>query len=150
LRPRLLLASSLALIFLAFVRPAWAWSNGGYSADPNNPDYGTHDWIAERSLEWIPANERALILTYRAAYLYGTELPDNNQAPDGIGDTTLHHLYFFANGSLQSSFYTTRSVRTQIIRGGSLPSRMGGICISGHLIRAKGVLPHGSIKERSR
>jgi len=29
-----------------------------------------------------------------AAYLYGTELPDNWQAPDGIGDSTKHHIYY--------------------------------------------------------
>jgi uncharacterized protein YceK len=27
-----------------------AWSNGGYSADPATPDYGTHDWIAQHAL----------------------------------------------------------------------------------------------------
>jgi hypothetical protein len=29
-----------------------------------------------------------------AAYLYGTELPDNGGSPDGIGDTTKHHIYY--------------------------------------------------------
>ena len=104
-----MLASTLTLSLLILTHPAWAWSNGGYSADANNPDYGTHDWIAERALEWIPANEKALILTYRASYLYGTELPDNNQAADGIGDTTLHHVYFFANGSVQDDSAARRA-----------------------------------------
>jgi hypothetical protein len=92
---------------------AWAWSNGGYSADPNNPDYGTHDWIAERALDWLPANEKVLILTYRAAYLYGTELPDNSQAADGIGDTTNHHFYFWSNGTAQDEAAATRAVAMQ-------------------------------------
>lgn len=109
MRSRLLLASGLVLTFLALTHPAWAWSNGGYSADPNNPDYGTHDWIAERALDWLPGSEKALILTYRAAYLYGTELPDNNQAADGIGDTTLHHIYFFANQTLQDDAAARRA-----------------------------------------
>jgi hypothetical protein len=113
LRARLLLASSLVLTFLALTHPAWAWSNGGYSADPNNPNYGTHDWIAERALDWLPANERALILTYRAAYLYGTELPDNNQAVDHIGDVTLHHVYYFANGSVQDDAAARRAGNMQ-------------------------------------
>jgi hypothetical protein len=81
--------------------PAWSWENGGFSADPNNPGYGTHDWIAEEALNWIPTNEKALILTYPSAYLYGTELPDNNEAVDHIGDVSLHHVYYFANGSVQ-------------------------------------------------
>jgi hypothetical protein len=28
------------------------WSNGGFSSDPNNPAYGTHDWIAQHVLDW--------------------------------------------------------------------------------------------------
>jgi hypothetical protein len=109
LRSRLLLASGLALTLLALMHPAWAWSNGGYSADPNNPDYGTHDWIVERALDWLPGNEKTLILTYRAIYLYGTELPDNSQAADGIGDTALHHIYFFANQTLQDDAAARRA-----------------------------------------
>jgi hypothetical protein len=71
-----------------------AWSNGGYSADPSDPDYGTHDWIAQHALDWLPINEKKYILDNPSAYLYGTELPDNNQVPDGIGDTTKHHVYY--------------------------------------------------------
>src|SRR3972149_3739556 len=75
------------------------WSNGGFSADPTHPDYGTHDWVAEHALDWLPAQEKQWLIDNKASYLYGTELPDNNQAPDGMGDTTKHHVYFFANGS---------------------------------------------------
>jgi len=71
-----------------------AWSNGGFSSDPNNPNYGTHDWIAEHALDWLPNEEKQYILNNLAAYLYGTELPDNNIAPDGIGDVPWHHVYF--------------------------------------------------------
>jgi len=77
----------------AFVMNCAAWSNGGYSIDPSNPDYGTHDWIAEHALDWLPAKEKHYILDNRLLYLYGTELPDNRKAPDGIGDTRLHHIY---------------------------------------------------------
>jgi hypothetical protein len=78
----------------ALVTNASAWSNGGYSSDPTNPDYGTHDWIAQHALDWLPTHEKQYILDNLATYLYGTELPDNNQAPDGIGDTTKHHIYY--------------------------------------------------------
>jgi len=71
-----------------------AWSNGGYSADPSNPDYGTHDWIAQHALDWLPIEEKKYIENNLAAYLYGTELPDNPQASDGIGDITKHHIYY--------------------------------------------------------
>ena len=33
-------------VLLFTVPHAMGWSNGGYSADPGQPDYGTHDWIA--------------------------------------------------------------------------------------------------------
>ena len=95
----------LLLILLATsgVGLAHCWSNGGYSADPSHPDYGTHDWIAQHALDWLPTQEKQYITDNLAAYLYGTELPDNNNAsaPGHIGDTTKHHIYFYANGTLQ-------------------------------------------------
>jgi hypothetical protein len=77
-----------------------AWSNGGFSDDPNTPDYGTHDWIAQHALDWVPYAEKQYISGNLAAYLYGTELPDNRQASDGIGDTSLHHVYFNSSKEL--------------------------------------------------
>jgi hypothetical protein len=85
------------------------WSNGGYSADPAHPDYGTHDWIAEHALDWLPLQEKQFLLDNKASYLYGTELPDNSQAPDGIGDTTKHHIYFSANGAVQDDAAAARA-----------------------------------------
>ena len=82
------------------VRLVACWSNGGYSDDPSNPDYGTHDWIAEHALDWLPEEEKRYIVDNLAAYLYGTELPDNGIAPDGIGDTAKHHIYYWSNESL--------------------------------------------------
>ena len=72
------------------------WSNGGYSSNPANPDYGTHDWIAQHALDWLPQQEKQFLTDNLASYLYGTELPDNNQASDKIGDTTKHHVYYSA------------------------------------------------------
>jgi hypothetical protein len=80
------------------------WSNGGYSADPSNPDYGTHDWIAHHAVDWLPQEEKKFILENLAVYLYGTELPDK-----GIGDTGKHHVYYFANGSLQDDASAVRA-----------------------------------------
>ena len=87
----------------------FAWSNGGYSDDPSNPDYGTHDWIAEHALDWLPSGQKQFILNNLAWYFYGTELPDNGQASDGIGDTGKHHVYYFANGSLQEDDAAVRA-----------------------------------------
>jgi len=94
----LLLVSVLTSIHCV---PAFAWSNGGYSSNPSQPVYGTHDWIAQHALDWLPASEKQFILDNLANFLYGTELPDNGGAPDGIGDTSKHHVYYFANGILQ-------------------------------------------------
>lgn len=85
------------------------WSNGGYSADPQHPDYGTHDWVAEHALDWLPQQNKQFLLDNKACFLYGTELPDNSQAADGIGDTTKHHIYFFANGSIQDDASAVRA-----------------------------------------
>ena len=90
--PSILLAFLLTSISMsAFVTSGLAWSNGGYSADPSNPGYGTHDWIAQHALDWLPTEEKQYIVDNLATYLYGTELPDN---PAGIGDTTKHHIYY--------------------------------------------------------
>lgn len=68
-----------------------AWGNGGYSEDRSDPDYGTHDWIAERALALVTADKTFLASTYHVSFLLGTEAPDN---PDMIGDTWNHHVYY--------------------------------------------------------
>jgi hypothetical protein len=105
---------SLTIVALIAVSPflaldAGGWSNGGYSANPASPDYGTHDWIAEHALDWLPQQEKQFLLDNKATYLYGTELPDNSQAADGIGDTTKHHVYYRADGSLQDDAAAVRA-----------------------------------------
>lgn len=86
-----------------------SWSNGGFSSDPLNPVYGTHDWLAQHALSWLPTREKQYIVDNLNAYLYGTELPDNGGAPDGIGDTALHHVYYWANASLQDDASAVRA-----------------------------------------
>ena len=90
----------ICVSILFCVQPALGWSNGGYSANPAQPDYGTHDWIAQHALDYLPTQEKQYITDNLAVYLYGTELPDNSQAPDGIGDTTKHHVYYSASGTI--------------------------------------------------
>jgi hypothetical protein len=97
------------LILSSQIGAASAWSNGGFSSNPSNPDYGTHDWIAQHALDWLPAGEKQYITNNLAVYLYGTELPDNSQAADGIGDTTKHHIYFRSGGALQDDSAATRA-----------------------------------------
>lgn len=90
----------------------YAWSNGGYSSSPEKPKYGTHDWIAEHALDWLPIEAKQWILSNLNWYLYGTELPDNGRAPDGIGDTYSHHIYFNAKGFLANDSSARRANAT--------------------------------------
>jgi uncharacterized protein YvpB len=106
----LLIAMFLSTLMIAKINmQVSGWSNGGYSDDPSHPDYGTHDWIAQHALDWLPPAEKQLILSNLVAYLYGTELPDNGNASDGIGDTANHHVYYFANGTLQDDSSAVRA-----------------------------------------
>ena len=89
--------------------PVSAWSNGGYSNGPEDVRYGTHDWIAEHALDFLPSDERQYIDDNLNWYLYGTELPDNSRPEDGIGDTSRHHVYFYENGSLMDDASAVRS-----------------------------------------
>jgi hypothetical protein len=97
-----------SVLFLG-LKPALGWSNGGYSADPTQPDYGNHDWIAQHSLDFLPDNEKQYITSNLNLYLYGTELPDNSQTADGIGDTGKHHIYFYANGTMYDNASAKRA-----------------------------------------
>lgn len=72
----------------------WSWSNGGFTDSGNTPWFSTHDWIALHAAEWLPAEERWWIERNVDYFLLGTELPDNSGHPWGIGDTSLHHVYY--------------------------------------------------------
>jgi hypothetical protein len=111
---RILTIEVLALLILLLdglqKAPVNGWSNGGSSDYPSDVKYGTHDWIAEHALDWLPSNEKHFIVNNLNDYLYGTELPDNGTAPGGgIGDKTKHHVYYFADGSLQDNASAVRA-----------------------------------------
>ncbi len=112
-RKLILLFSLFALLAGAQAVKVHAWSNGGYSNDPLNPKYATHDWIAEHALEMLPADEKAFIKGDDAlfkAFFLGTELPDStNKSIGGIGDKTKHHVYFYADGSVQEDDAAVRA-----------------------------------------
>jgi hypothetical protein len=136
----ILLATFLAVVsLLASMNAVFSWSNGGYSNDPSNPKYGTHDWIAEHALDWLPQQEKQYILNNLNAYLYGTELPDNGQVPGGIGDTTNHHVYFHADGSLQEGNSADRAGEeylnaANLYKGGDVAGAVKRLGIMTHYI----------------
>lgn len=82
------------------------WSNGGYSADVNNPDYGTHDWIANAALQPQTKDVTFLETTYHSSFLLGTEAPDN---PAYIGDTGNHHVYYYSDKTIQDDICADRA-----------------------------------------
>jgi hypothetical protein len=97
---------ALVAALLAFPGLASAWSNGGYSADESNPDFGTHDWIADMALRAIGSDASLLSEDYRSEFLLGTEAPDN---PDYIGDYLNHHVYYYSSGSVQDDAAADRA-----------------------------------------
>ena len=123
------------------------WSNGGFSADPSNPDYGTHDWIAQHALDWLPLEEKQFILNNLAPYLYGTELPDNGGASDGIGDMVKHHVYYFASGSLQDDASAVRAqeeyeATTAYYKSGDIVNASKRLGVMSHYIVDVAVFAH--------
>jgi len=102
-------SAAAALLFItamALQQGVSAWGNGGYSADPENPDYGTHDGIAELALSISMVNVTFLTGTYNTQFLLGTEAPDN---PDYVGDTGNHHVYYRSDGQLQDDKAAVRA-----------------------------------------
>jgi uncharacterized protein YvpB len=137
----LLFGASVSLVAV------FGWSNGGYSDDPSNPDYGMHDWIAQHALDWLPLQEKEFILNNIANYLYGTELPDNGGAPDGIGDTVKHHVYYFLNGSLQDDASAVRAQKeygkaVKIYKTGDLANAAKTLGVMTHYIADVAVFGH--------
>ena len=80
-----------------------SWSNGGNTDVSNNPKYGTHDWIAETAVSFLPASESKWIKDNMVSFLIGTEAPDNSAVAEyytnkqGYGDKHNHHNYYNAN-----------------------------------------------------
>lgn len=102
----LIITASLVLSLALCFPPAEGWSNGGYSADPDNPDYGTHDWIADMALNLQTRDVSHFKSTYHDSYLIGTEAPDNSEY---IGDSTNHHVYYYADGTVQDDASAIRA-----------------------------------------
>ena len=111
----------LVLLLAIGIQPETiAWSNGGYSSDPDNPDYGTHDWIADKAIAIQTMNTSFLKTTYHARFLFGTEAPDNTT---NMGDSTNHHVYYYSSGDLQDGKSAIRASQMYQIALGYLASQ---------------------------
>lgn len=146
MRTILALAITLVVSVASVLAPssAWAWGNGGYSADFDNPDYGTHDWIADRALTLQTKDVTFIASAYHSEYLLGTEAPDN---PEFIGDSVNHHVYYNSSGALQDD---ASAVRAQAIydlalaslEGGNLSAAAYQMGVMTHYIADMGVFGH--------
>lgn len=97
----------VGLSFILSLSPAFAWENGGKTRGKSSPKYGTHDWLAEEALKFLPLEERVWIDEHRNAFLLGTEAPDNKSVAvrvlgkrfaNGYGDKVRHHNYYIEGG----------------------------------------------------
>jgi len=143
------LVVSVVLVVILSSRPASAWSNGGPSSSTSAPRFGTHDWIAQHALDWIPVTEKQFLEDNLNAFLYGTELPDFADAigGDGIGDTQDHHLYYHSDGRLQDDAAARRardtfSTALDRLRAGDYPSAAKWAGTMAHYIGDLGVFGH--------
>lgn len=92
---------TLILIFslsIVGIDPAYAWVNGGQSIDPDNPKYGSHDFILDKAIDLLPP---AMINKIdRTAAFYGTEIPDYDTCLYCIGDGGNHEIYYHTDESI--------------------------------------------------
>jgi len=143
------LVISVSLIIILSSRPALAWSNGAPSSGPAAPRYGTHDWIAQHALDWVPITEKQFLEDNLNAFLYGTEIPDFSDTveKDGIGDTQNHHVYFYPDGRIQDDAAAKRardtfSTTLDRLRAGDYPSAAKWAGTTAHYISDLGVFGH--------
>lgn len=98
---------TMILLIAMMIVPACAWSNGGYSTNPNLPKFGTHDYILQKAINMLPVNMRSNV-DMTAAY-YGTEIPDCTGGIYCKGDVVKHHVYYKADKTLQDGSAAIRA-----------------------------------------
>jgi len=98
------------LALLVLIMPAYGWGNGlSFFDDPIYTDdinfwqrttmYGTHDYLAEYALEFLPEEEKEWIS--QKYYYYGTELPDGSTLFDEhLSNYVAQHLEFDQLGNV--------------------------------------------------
>ena len=149
--------SIILFIILAFASTtAHPWSNGGYSVDFNNPKFGTHDWLAQHALNFLPKQNRIWIDKHFNAYLLGTEAPDNSKLNfmnyPCYGDTRKHHIYYLTDESgivigeddaalrAQEEYYKAKkalndaNLQAAAYYAGSLSHYISDVAVFGHVM----------------
>lgn len=108
------------LVSVMLLPSVLAWGNG--MSVLNNPTfansvsgwtksnmYGTHDYLAQLALEFLPDDEKAWVSN--VALFYGTELPDSSGYDESINDRSAQHVYFDTTGVVTDDLLANRSMK---------------------------------------
>lgn len=135
-----------ALTAMLLLPSVLAWGNGlSIFNDPTFANdqifwkkgsmYGTHDYLAQMAMEFLPADEKAWI--NELVLFYGTELPDSSGYDESINDRNVQHVYFYANGTVKDDLLAERAMKKyeltiSALKSGtnSLASKYAGIIVS--------------------
>jgi len=112
--------TKILIALLAVLSTAAAWGNGmsvydnpQFADAPNqwikSSMYGTHDYLAQLALNFLPADEKAWI--QNQTYFYGTELPDSGGMDESIGDRNAQYVRFSANGAVTDDLLAQRAMK---------------------------------------
>ncbi|HDZ16843.1 hypothetical protein LCGC14_0707410 [marine sediment metagenome] len=119
MRKRIIVPLIFICLLLIPCSQAKAWANDSYANNSSNYtyalNYATHDWIAQKALEILLANDYSKwewLKDRELIYLTGTEAPDNanlnmtldNEVILGYGDFSNHFLSFHENGTVKSNW----------------------------------------------
>lgn len=135
----------ILLVLILCVPGVMAWGNGG--SVYNQPEfanqsymwsktsmYGTHDYLAEYALKFLPAEERSWLAN--KTYLYGTELPDSIGYPESLSDRNAQYMTYGSKG-LTDDFLAARAMKKydvvlDLIKSGStaIASKWAGSIVS--------------------
>jgi hypothetical protein len=106
IKNKIMIIVTLSLL-MNMISSVYAWDNGGWSTDINNPKNGTHDQILEKAVNMLPSDMKSKINMVAAKY--GTEIPDCHNNTYCIGDISRHHVYYISNGNIQSDVGAKRA-----------------------------------------
>jgi len=70
--------------------------------------YGTHDYLAEYAISFLPDEEKAW--ARNVSFFYGTELPDSTGNSESISDRNAQLLRFDGRGNAVSDLMANRSM----------------------------------------
>jgi len=112
--------TKILIALLAVLSTAAAWGKGmsvydnpQFADAPNqwvkSSMYGTHDYLAQLALKFLPVEEKAWI--QNQTYFYGTELPDSGGMDESIGDRNAQYVRFSANGAVTDDLLAQRAMK---------------------------------------